>query len=99
MVSVPFSPGIQIHSSGQNPAPLMVRMVSADLGTAGGGEIALRRSTECFGKACVQNVLFFGSKDQFRHGKSSCICCFLHYSREQSKREEKTCPDGKIVVK
>ena len=50
-------PGIQVHRGGQHPAPLMVRMVAANLRPPGGGEIPLRRAAKGRGKARVQNFL------------------------------------------
>ena len=49
--------GIQIYGSRQDPAPLMIRMVAADLRAAGRGEIAFRLSAESRSKPPVQNFL------------------------------------------
>ena len=49
--------GIQVYGCRQNPAPLVVRMVAANLCAAGCREIALRLSAESLSKALVQNFL------------------------------------------
>ena len=59
--------GIQIHGSGQHPAPLMVRVIAADFGTSGSGEIPLGFLTKLGNKPLVQD--FF-----LRFGKNKAGC-------------------------
>ena len=63
MVLVPFS----------RTAPLMVGVVTADLGTAGGGEIAVGSAAKLGGKAVVQGGADLGIQNEFGccHKKSS----------------------------
>ena len=61
------SPGIQIHGSGQHPAPLMVRVVTTDLRAAGGRKITFRLTVKCVPESGIQLVFFAGGKNQSRH--------------------------------
>ena len=62
-------PGIQIHRAGQNPATLMVGMITADFGTSGSGKIPFRRPTESRRKSGIQNHFLFRRKEQLSHKK------------------------------
>ena len=70
--------GVQVHGCCQNPAPLMVGMVAADLGAAGGGEIALRGAAKLGGKARVQS----GAQVGIQNKLGCCHKNFLHVSSE-----------------
>ena len=58
---------IQIHGTSQNTAPLMVRMVAADLRAARRGEVTLRRFAKGGGKTGIQFFLVVCGKNQCRH--------------------------------
>ena len=57
-------PGIQIHSRGQYPAPLMIRMVAADLRPPRRGEIPLRLPPKFCQKPCIQHLLLILGKNK-----------------------------------
>ena len=54
--------------SSQHTAPLVIRMVAADFGTARRGEIAVRRAAKGCCKACIQLVFLIGVDLQNRCG-------------------------------
>ena len=56
--------GIQIHSRGQYPAPLMIRMVAADLRPSRRGEIPLRLPPKFCQKPCIQHLLLILGKNK-----------------------------------